>query len=490
MRFKWVFSNFRSMETQMKTFCVWLLAAIILGVSADQASGQGKKTPSAAAASATASAAAPAASSSAAIESQMLAFGGLDDIANAISVETCSRIFRNGSGDEQTVVIFDQASFANIQAYQGFIANAMALKSLYYSLLQTDEYDKVEACGKSAIEKRSQLFPNSEEAQAVKQKKARAQAEADAKRKAACAAAEKAGQPCLEPRAIGLSPSIDPFSDATSLLSAIAVSSNSESPGSIVIPDSAMAVAFTNQMQQHCSSDARKLTIIYPPLFGKASVSDISPSDIQSVLQELHDIRSCVIQRLDERNDEWVQRQPSAPKGAAGAQAPAPGPSPPAVTSDPITTPALTDANGMYDSFMNSLFQVNSSTGAVGSGAIEQGYQLATALAGPMDQDKTEATYSHPAYILLASILSAGGTMRDHKTLWTALSTGDKITFSGGLVVNVALWQANSKMPVYAGILRYRVPFSDVANPTHPSAGKPKPYSDATKGDNFPNVAQ
>jgi hypothetical protein len=375
----------------------------------------------------------------------------------------------------------------------------MALKSLYYSLLETDEYDKVEGCRKSATDKRSQLFPNSEEAQAIKQKSARAKAEADSKRKAACEAAEKAGQPCLEPRVIGVSPTIDPFSDATSLLSAIAVSSNSESPGSIVIPDSAMAVAFTQQMGQQCSSEVPKMTIIYPPLFGKSSVSDVSPSDMQSVLQELHDIRSCVIQQMDERNDEWVKKQASAPKGGAGVQvppppgqgvagvqAPAPGPGTPAVTSDPITTPALADAIAMYDSFMNSLFQVNSSTGAVGSGAIEQGYQLATVLAGPMDQDKTEATYSHPAYILLASILSAGGTMRDHKTLWTALSTGDKITFSGGLVVNVALWQANSKMPVYTGILRYRVPFSDVGDRAHPSSGKPKPYSEETKGDNLP----
>ncbi|MGD0445783.1 MAG: hypothetical protein ABSA39_17760 [Edaphobacter sp.] len=37
----------------------------------------------------------------------------------------------------------------------------------------------------------------------------------------------------------------DPISDATSLLSALAISSNTESAGSITIPDSAMAVALT-----------------------------------------------------------------------------------------------------------------------------------------------------------------------------------------------------------------------------------------------------
>jgi hypothetical protein len=140
----------------------------------------------------------------------------------------------------------------------------------------------------------------------------------------------------------------------------------------------------------------------------------------------------------------------------------------------------------MYDNFMNALLQVNSSSGAVGSGAIEQGYQLATVLAGPIDQDKEVPTYSHPAYTLLASVLSAAGTMRDHKTLWTALTSGDKITFSGGLIVNVALWKNNDQIPMYATILRYRVPFSNVGDPVHPSSGKPKPFSNATKGDSLP----
>src|SRR5271166_1812328 len=103
-------------------------------------------------------------------------------------------------------------------------------------------------------------------------------------------------------------------------------------------------------------------------------------------------------------------------------------------------------------------------------------------------QHRQMAVLPTQLYVLLASILSAGGTMRDHKTLWTALSTGDKITFSGGLMVNVALWQANSAMPLYANILRYRVPFSNIADPTHPSSGTPNHYSEATKGDNLPDV--
>lgn len=463
----------------MKTFfaCLVFVALAVSSVTPAQAqkkSGGASASAAASTGSSSSTSSTPGASSSAAIESQMVTFGALDLIAKKVATETCSNIYPTGSTGDKTLVIFDQTTFANLAAYQGFVANALALKSLYFSLLTPDEYTNASTCIGNAPALRKQAddcirwtmqHPN-------------------------------AGQPCPVAHAIGLSSTIDPFSDATSLLSAIAVASNSESPGSIVIPDSAMAVAVTRELKNDtsnaCHANVSHLTVVYPPLFGTASASDISPSDMQSVIDELHDVRSCVIRQMDARNNNWLQQQKPAP-----APAPAPGgggaspanpncksscasasvnsspagnanPGASAATSDPITTPALTDVNGMYDSFMNSLQQVNSSSGTVGSGAIEQGYQLATVLAGPRGTPSAtgQPTFPNPSYILLASILSAGGTMRDHKSLWTALGNGDKITFSGGLMVNVALWQANGKLPLYADILRYRVPFSDVAKPT------------------------
>jgi hypothetical protein len=94
---------------------------------------------------------------------------------------------------------------------------------------------------------------------------------------------------------------------------------------------------------------------------------------------------------------------------------------------------------------------------------VIQGFQLANILAGPAEEN---GSFMHPAYILLASILSAGGTIRDHKTLWTALSSGDKITFSGGVMVNVALWRSNDRAPLYSNVLRYRAPFSNIKGPS------------------------
>ena len=106
------------------------------------------------------------------------------------------------------MVIYDQASFASLQAYESFIANARAIVSLYETLLSDDDKKKLDANLKTSAKQKHPDWP--------------------------------------EPRPMGLSSTIDPFSDATSLLSAIAIASNTETPGAIVIPDSAMAVAHVN----------------------------------------------------------------------------------------------------------------------------------------------------------------------------------------------------------------------------------------------------
>ena len=146
------------------------------------------------------------------------------------------------------------------------------------------------------------------------------------------------------------------------------------------------------------------------------------------------------------------------------------------ITGDSVLTAALTDVDGLYDSFMNSLLQVNSGSGILGSASVIQGQQLASLLAGQKKVDAIPADANHaatpevpavpPAYILLATIVASGGTQRVHKTFWTALSTGDKITYSGGAIVNVSLWQATAKSPVYSQELRYRTPFMNLKAPT------------------------
>jgi hypothetical protein len=426
-------SDQKYLENKMKTFCDLLLMAIVLASTGDIALAQGKKGAGAPATSPSSGAqsAASAPSSSAFIESQMIAYGGLDHIASAVAVDVCSKIpdpapaVAAGPGvaakhevPTSTVVIYDQASFASLQSYEAFIANAEAVVSLYETLLSDDD--------KKKLNKQLAEFVSNEHPERPK------------------------------PRAMGLSSTIDPFSDATALLSAIAVSSNSETPGSIVIPDSAMAVTVTRELTGNAACASKKLKVIYPPLFGNSSSTDFSSADIQSDLQRVHDVRNFVIQAVNTENTKWMTDNKNTQSG------------------NPVLTAALSDANGMYDSFMNSLLQVNSASGAVGSASVIQGYQLANVLAGPAEKN---GSFRHPAFILLASILSAGGTELDHKTLWTALWSGDKITYSGGVIVNVSLWHSDDKAPIYSNLLRYRAPFSKVSDPSN--------KSDVTIGDNL-----
>jgi hypothetical protein len=398
----------------MKTLCNCLLIAVTLATTADLAFAQGKKGAGAAAAPASSAAqpATPAPSSSAAIESQMLAYEGLNHIATAIAGKVCSFTPDPVPVDpspqdtikvpRSTVVIYDQASFASLQSYEAFIANAKAIVSLYETLLSAPDKESL-----------------------TKQLKD---------------SAMKAHPEKLQPRAIGVSGTIDPFADATALLSAIAVSSNVETPGSIVIPDSAMAVAVTRELTGSTACASKKLKVIYPPLFGNSSSTDFASADIQSDLQTVQEVRDFVVHAASTENTNWMKDHTGTPNG------------------NPVLTAALTDVNGMYDSFMNSLLQVNSTTGTVGSASVIQGYQLANVLAGPAEKN---GSFMHPAFILLASILSAGGTERDHKSLWTALGSGDKITYSGGVIVNVSLWHSDGTVPIYSTLLGYRLPFSD-----------------------------
>jgi hypothetical protein len=402
---------------------------------------QGKKGGAAAASPAAATApqsASPAATSSAFIESQMLAYGSLDQIATTIATKVCSFIPQPAAAvaaspgvqaqaevPTTTVVIYDQATFASLQSYESFIANAKAIVSVYETLLPDDNdpqhYDK------TTLKKKLEAYQNQH-------------------------------HPTFKPRSAGISSSIDPFSDATSLLSAIAVASNSETPGSIVIPDSAMAVSVTRQLRG-TPCNGKTPNVIYPPLFGNSSSTDYAVADIQSDLQIVQDVRDFVIKGVDEQNQTFMGKFASSSAG------------------NPVLNAAFTDANGMYDSFMNALLQTNSSTGVLGSASVIQGYQLATVLAGPPEKN---GEFAHPAFILLASILSAGGTERDHKSLWTALGSGDKITFSGGLMVNVSLWHSDSAAPIYSNLLRFRAPFSNVADPSN--------LTNLNRGDNLSDV--
>lgn len=418
----------------MKNLWCGSLLAVCLVFCGPAASAQGKKG---GAATSAGSAAQPAAaqqpSSSAAFESQMLAFGGLDLIATNIAKNVCTA---DGMSTTPTIIIFDQTSLATLQSYEAFIANAKTIVGAYSTLIS----DQKKLSDLKALYGQRAQSGDKKEAEIWKGKERMFAATGPA---------------------FG-----DPISDATALLSAIAISSNTETAGQITIPDSAMAVALTHALKANTNCSDKR--IIYPPLFGFGSSTDVSSADIQADIQEVDDVRKIAHDDVSKRNTEYIAAHPSAPATPAVPATP----TTPAIPAKPATpgpgdtvlTGALTDVDGLYDSFMNAFLQLNSSTGVIGSASIIQGRQLATLIAGKQGTDESPAIV--PAYLLLASVVAAGGTTHDHKTFWTALTTGDKFTYSGGAVVNVALWKVTMPSPAYVNIIRYRSPLIKMKPPS------------------------
>jgi hypothetical protein len=398
-------------------------------------------------ASASPAAAAPA-SSSGAFESQMLAFGSMDLIAGDIANRVCVADPKLPVADlaartaditkTPTIVIFDQTTFASIQSYEGFVASAALVAKVYNTLVS----DPNKALARLKTLNREHATKASGNKYAVQ------------------LFDRKMNELTVTGPAFG-----DPISDATSLLSALAISSNTESAGSITIPDSAMAVALTRSLKAQTPCSGK--TIVYPPLFGYGSISDTAKVDIESDIEQVLDMRRAAHEDVDAQNIEFMRTHPSAPATPAVPATPTTpaAPAKPATpgAGDTVLTAALTDADGLFDNFMNSLLQVNSTSGIVGSAAVIQGRQLATLIAG--ETDPVTKAVQPPAYVLLATIVAAGGTTHQHKTFWTALTTGDKFTYSGGMVVGFALWKAGLTSPIMTDMIRYRSPLMKIKAP-------------------------
>jgi hypothetical protein len=355
--------------------------------------GPPSQTNSPSAAGAAPSAQGPSAST-ASFESQMLAYTAIDKISKKAATEVCDKFKSLTDADrpKNMIVIYDQVSFATTMSYSAFAQNAAALVGAYGSLAPRDK-----------------------------------DAESGSGRVGTAAGGS------------GTSLSYSPVSDLTGLLQAVAVSANTETYGSVVIPDAAVAIALTRELIGNAS--CRRISVVYPPLFGQGSYGNIAAKNIQGTIDDVNAARRTAHNRVT----------------AALTTGTSVGPAP---ASPSYYSTALADIDVLYDNFINSLLQPNSSTGVLGSAAVVQGKALTDLL--------TDHAGVHvPAFVLLATVVAAGGTMHDHKTFWTALTTGDKFTFSGGAIVAVSLWQASptanalSPAPVYSDVIHVRTDFEN-----------------------------
>ena len=346
------------------------------------------------------------------IDSQMLAYGAVNELAYAITRSVCTGPM--ALPDNSTIIIYDQTSFQNLQAWQALNAAVTTLDGEYQTLV-------------GAIPVQAPAGP-----------------------------APPQGSPSAPPAASPSAAAGGGFfsgSDISGLIGAIAAST-SNTASTFTIPDSSMAIALIHQFKRsHC--ERNHLSLTYYPLLGNASSSDDSNATVIHLFDPLNDKRLKIQKYLAARAA--PSQQPAA-RGQQNPQNQQNQQNQQNTQADPFFT-AFTDLNSQYDNILTALTSSinqnqslsNSSGPIAGITSIVQGSKLEAALAG------------QSSYILYANIVAAGGIQKDVKNLFTILFSGDLISYSGGVVLNFALIKPDGTIQS-ATVLRYRVPYTRLHN--------------------------
>ena len=278
---------------------------------------------------------------------------------------------------------------------------------------------------------------------------------------------------------------IDDFSDITNAVAAAAISTTSESSFTFTIQDPTAAIVLLNHLKAQGNNACK--SAYYAGVYavdqaakqlyhGKAVTS---ASDQLSALANLRSDALKAIMKAGESTD-------SAVRNAAGC-APVPSGNPVSnlygfAAQDPCVG-AFNSLDSSYNLFLQGLSGQNATTGQPLMSSVVQGYRLRSYFAG--------ASLAKPMLGIYLSVSSAGGTQQDRKNLITSLFTGDWIRYSGGVSVNVIVFQIangdkstddNSKI-LLADLIRYRTPLGQIK--------KPVGYDGKAKaGDNLGNIPQ
>lgn len=314
-------------------------------------------------------------------ETQMLAYGAVNQLSSSIAAEVCK--IPQGS----TVILFDQASFQNLQMWQSFQAGAALLAGAYNTLYQRSETPTQQD---QKLQDQIQSFSQG-------------------------------------PSWAGATE----FGALSGLVTALSAST-ANNASTFTIQDSTLAVSIAHQLKRCPSAPA----LVYYPLFGSYVDAAGSSHRVHDTMEKLNSVRAAVQQQVLARD-----RQTSIGSVAV-----------------------LQDLNQQYDQLFTSLLvptaQVagaTAGTAPVGITSLIQGADLEYRLQQPN------------TFILYADVVAAGGTQIDRKNLLTVLFTGDWISYSGGLIANVALTKSSDNSLIFSDTLRYRtarwLPFATVSHP-------------------------
>jgi hypothetical protein len=242
-------------------------------------------------------------------------------------------------------------------------------------------------------------------------------------------------------------PFIQGGADLGALITAVAASTTNTA-STFTIPDSTVAVSIMHQIQRtNCN-----LNVIYYPLFGQYADLNSARQEVSTALDQLNATRAAVQTVMNTG-------------GSTG------GPISP--TSDGRTA-VFADLNTQYDALLKMFMSGTQQQNAGGPGN-SQNPNSSTQAAGNQTASTSSAGFQSllegaaieqligrdDTYILYAVVVAAGGTQRDVKNIVT-LFTGDWISYSGGLVANLAVIKAKESSLVIADTLRYRTGFTGI----------------------------
>jgi hypothetical protein len=340
-------------------------------------------------------------SSTAPFESQMLAYGAVDEIAAKIVQGICeNEVIQDAlPANNITIIIYDPSSFAALQSYKGFLTNVTILQKAYSSLL-----------------------------------------------------------PKPERLAIASATPSPPFLSASPIdLLSLTASSTVENPSTITISDSAVAISIVHHLLGY-SCHKRKETTPYPlnPVYPRLGISaPVSETECKGVTDKMEtllntkaEVDKKIKPKKEDKNKSDTSPNQSKPN-QKDEQKNEKDKSEPPKSREELVLEAI---NKAYTDFINSLSAVDPNTGASLMSSIVQGCEIFSLLEKPN------------TFLLYEEAIAGGGTQRDRKNLFTNLFWGDLISYSGGAIIVFALERGNCKVgedcsPILlANTLRYRVP--------------------------------
>lgn len=286
----------------------------------------------------------------------------------------------------------------------------------------------------------------------------------------------------------GAGSGIDDFADITNAVVAAATASTSESSFTFTIQDPTAAIVLLHHLRSQTNNVCKGA--YYAGVYSVNETTDVKIHNhvVSSVSAELNGLAG---ERADALKAIMSAGQSAAPAIRSGVPcAPIPSAASPSSpggsqlytfsAQDPCIA-AFNNLDGSYNAFLGGLSTPNPTTGSPALSSILQGYRLRKLFA--------TATLGEPMLGIYLSVSAAGGTQQDRKNLFTAIFTGDWIRYSGGVSVNVIVFQIangdtsdkdNSKI-LLSDLMRYRTPLGQVK--------KPKGYNHAANaGDNLTDI--